>query len=65
LILGTFEVERQKISPIVEAPQSTAPQSKIKQVAEVIKSAKAPLVVIGKGAAYARAEQQIKTLVDG
>jgi 2-hydroxyacyl-CoA lyase 1 len=64
LILGTFEVDRQKLSPILEAPQSTAPQNKIREVAEVIKSARAPLVVIGKGAAYARAEEQIKTLVD-
>ena len=64
LILGTFDVERQKLSPLTEVPRSTAPESKIRDVVEALKTAKAPLVVIGKGAAYARAEQQIKTLID-
>ena len=64
LILGTFDVERQKLSPLTEVPQPNAPQSKIRKVAEALKTARAPLVVIGKGAAYARAERQILTLID-
>ena len=64
LILGHFDVERQKLSPIIEAPQSIAPDNKIRDVVEALKTAKAPLVVIGKGAAYARAERQIQTLID-
>ena len=64
LILGTFNVERQQLSPITDVPQSIAPEHKIRDVVEALKTAKAPLVVIGKGAAYARAERQIRTLVD-
>ena len=64
LILGTFDVERQKLSPVTEVPQPNAPENKIRNVVEAFKTAKAPLVVIGKGAAYARAERQIMTLID-
>lgn len=64
LILGTFDIERQKLSPITEVPRSIAPANKIRNVVETFKTAKAPLVVIGKGAAYARAESQIRTLID-
>ena len=64
LILGHFDVERQKLSPKIEAPQSIAPDNKIRDVVEALKTAKAPLVVIGKGAAYACAERQIQTLID-
>ena len=64
LILGTFDVERQKLSPVAEILQPTAPESKIRNAVEAFKSAKAPLVVIGKGAAYARSEKQIMTLID-
>lgn len=64
MFLGTFDVERQKLSPIIEAPQPAAPDKKIREVVEVLKNAKAPLVVLGKGAAYARAEKQIKTMIE-
>ena len=64
LILGHFDVHRQKLTPLTEVPQSVAPEHKIRDVVEVLKTAKAPLVVFGKGAAYARAEQQIRTLID-
>ena len=64
LILGTFNIDRQKLSPITEVPQSIAPENKIRDVVGALKMAKAPLVVIGKGAAYARAEQQINALID-
>jgi len=64
LILGTFDVDRQKLLPLTEAPRSTAPEDKIRDVVEAFKKAKAPLVVIGKGAAYARAERQINNLIE-
>ncbi|KAJ9614308.1 hypothetical protein H2200_002444 [Cladophialophora chaetospira] len=64
LILGHFDVERQKLSPLREVPKSVAPDNKIRDVVQAIQTAKAPLVVIGKGAAYARAEQQIRALID-
>ena len=64
LILGTFDVERQTLSPVTEVPQPNAPENKIRNVVQALKTAKAPLVVIGKGAAYARAEDPIRQLVD-
>ena len=64
LILGHFEVDRQVLKPLPEAPQSVAPERKIREVVEAIKSAKAPLMVIGKGVAYARAELQVRRLIE-
>lgn len=63
-ILGEFDVEQKKLSPIPEIPLPTAPGRSIRRVAETLKGAKAPLIVIGKGAAYARAERQIRELVN-
>ena len=64
LILGHFDVERQKLSPLTEVPRSAAPESKVRDIVEALKSAKAPLVVFGKGVAYARAEHQVRALID-
>lgn len=64
LILGHFDVPRQKLPRLTEAPKAVAPENKIRAVAEAIRTAKAPLVVIGKGAAYARAEQPIRALIE-
>ena len=63
LILGHFDVPRNKLKAFTEAPMSVAPEHKIREAVEALKSAKAPLVVIGKGAAYARAEKHINALV--
>ncbi|MCJ1225208.1 hypothetical protein MMC12_001857 [Toensbergia leucococca] len=46
------------------APRVGPDPEKISRVAQLFKSAKAPLIVIGKGAAYARAEVVIRQLVD-
>lgn len=64
LILGHFDIETQRLPRLIEAPKFLAPDSKIREVAEAIKNAKAPLVVIGKGAAFARAERQINALIE-
>lgn len=64
LILGHFDVPRNKLPQYLEAPMSVAPDVKIRNVVDAIKSAKAPLVVIGKGAAFARAEKPIQKLID-
>ncbi|WPH02724.1 Hypothetical protein R9X50_00559200 [Acrodontium crateriforme] len=64
LILGTFDVERKKMMALPEAPKSMAPDNKIRDIVNALRGAKAPLLVVGKGAAYSRAETQIRTLVD-
>ena len=64
LILGHFDVEMKQLGPIPETPRSTAPNNKIRDIVEAIKSAKAPLIVLGKCAAYSRAEKQIRSLIE-
>ena len=64
LILGQHDVERQRVPRLTEAPKSIAPESKIRDIVHALKTAKAPLVVIGKGAAYARAEGPIRNLIE-
>lgn len=64
LILGHFDLPRLKLTPLLEAPKCIAPPNKIRDVVQALKSAKAPLVVIGKGAAYGRAESQLRNLID-
>lgn len=45
-------------------PKASGDQALILKAAQLLRSAKAPLLVIGKGAAYARAESGIRKLVD-
>ena len=54
----------QEASIILDAPKGGAEDAKLFKIAQVIKAAKAPLVVIGKGAAYAKAEEPIRELID-
>ena len=51
-------------SKVSSVPRGGADEGLLFKVAQTIKSAKAPLIVIGKGAAYARAETLIRDLVD-
>ncbi|KAK9466897.1 thiamine pyrophosphate enzyme, N-terminal TPP binding domain-containing protein [Lipomyces arxii] len=46
------------------APNVAACFNRIKAAAKAIREAKAPLVIIGKGAAYARAEVHVRKLID-
>ncbi|KAK5678320.1 hypothetical protein LTS10_009492 [Elasticomyces elasticus] len=64
LILGHFDVERQQLQPYNETPRSVAPRNKIQDIVNTFKAARAPLIVFGKGAAYGRAEHQIRTLIE-
>ncbi len=45
-------------------PKTGADENKILEIARLLKAAKAPLIVIGKGAAYAQAESSIRGLID-
>lgn len=64
LILGKYDIGRQKLLPLNEVPISMPPAKKLQDVADAIKQAKAPLIVLGKGAAYGRAEESIRALVE-
>ena len=64
LILGKYDIGRQKLLPLPEVPISMPPAKKLQDVANAIRNAKAPLIVLGKGAAYGRAEGSIRALVE-
>ncbi|KAL9633664.1 MAG: hypothetical protein Q9204_003300 [Flavoplaca sp. TL-2023a] len=44
-------------------PKSSAEETALFRVAQLLKAAKSPLIVIGKGAAYTRASESIRSLV--
>ena len=64
IILGNYDTPKGKLKRLTGPPMFVAPEHKIRDVANAIISAKAPLVVVGKGAAYARAEGPIRKLID-
>ena len=49
---------------VSDQPRPAAEEAKIFQVSHRLKTAKAPLIIIGKGAAYARAEIPIRQLIE-
>lgn len=53
-----------KISVCEDAPRPYAPKEKIEEVFRSLKQAKKPLFIIGKGAAYAQAENELNKLVN-
>ena len=56
--------EEQLTSPVPDPPRAGADSEQMTRIAELFKTASAPLIVVGKGAAYARAETAIRALVD-
>ncbi len=65
IITGTCEeddVEWKKRCP--EPPRTTTPQENIDAALAALKSAERPLVIVGKGAAYARAEDEVREFVE-
>lgn len=66
LIQGTFVSSRmpQIADSLATSPKGGIESEKLSKVIQLLKTAKAPLVVIGKGAAYARAEGPIRQFID-
>jgi len=52
------------VKVIDAAPDQIPAPAAIKRALDVLKSAKRPLIILGKGAAYAQADDAIKTLVE-
>jgi 2-hydroxyacyl-CoA lyase 1 len=50
--------------PVPEPPRTLAPNESIAAAIEALKSAENPLVIIGKGAAYARAEDEVRQFIE-
>lgn len=63
--LSAEEVEDVQVTPkVADPPKGGSEETRLNRVVDLIKGAKAPLVLIGKGAAYARAEKVIRQFID-
>jgi len=59
------EAGRKSLVKVIDAAPAQIPApTAIKRALDVLKSAKRPLIILGKGAAYAQADDAIKTLVE-
>jgi 2-hydroxyacyl-CoA lyase 1 len=63
IIQGLTE-QTKSLKPLPEAPRTSADPARIAEAVELLRAAKAPLVVVGKGAAFAKAEEQIRQLIN-
>lgn len=52
------------IAAVEAPPKSLADPQRIRAIAAALKAAKSPLIIIGKGAAYSRAETEIRDFVE-
>ncbi|XTI88803.1 hypothetical protein V2W45_1237216 [Cenococcum geophilum] len=64
VIQGRGMEETVMATVVPAAPRAGPDPTKLSAIAQLLRSAKAPLVVVGKGAAYAQAETSIRQLVD-
>jgi oxalyl-CoA decarboxylase len=59
------EAGRKSLIKVVDpAPKQVPGEDAVKRALELLKSAKKPLIILGKGAAYAQADADIKALVE-
>jgi len=59
------EAGRKSLVKVIDAAPAQIPApSAVKRALDVLKSAKRPLIILGKGAAYAQADDEIRTLVE-
>ncbi len=63
-VIGAEEGKRSLVKVIDPAPAQIPSAEAVKRALEVLKSAKRPLIVLGKGAAYAQADDAIRALVE-
>lgn len=64
VIQDKSESEHPPVQLLAAAPPTGSYREKIETAAELLRSAKSPLVVIGKGAAYGRGETHIRRLIN-
>ena len=65
MIQGERDGDVEENTRIVPSPpKGAAVPEAVGALARLLKSAKAPLIIVGKGAAYARAEENIRNLID-
>lgn len=65
IITGTVEEDEIHWPPkCPDAPRTRAPEDNIEAALAALKSAERPLVIVGKGAAYARAEEEVRDFIE-
>src|SRR5688500_11778263 len=65
IITGSVEEEELVFPPkCPDAPRMMAPQESIDAAMAALKTAERPLVIVGKGAAYARAENEVREFLE-
>lgn len=65
IISGTIDAsELESPTRCDDPPRSLAEPAEVKKALAALRSAKRPLVIIGKGAAYARAETEVRKLIE-
>ena len=65
VIQDKSEIEHPPVQRVAANPRTSSYHEKIEAAAELLRFAKSPLVVIGKGAAYAKGETHIRRLIGG
>src|SRR5690348_5890143 len=63
-VMNAEEGRKSLVKVIDAAPAQIPAPAAIKRAVDLFKSAKKPLIILGKGAAYAQADDAIKTLVE-
>src|SRR5499427_6691512 len=59
------EAGRKSLVKVIDAAPAQIPSpASVKRALDVLKGAKRPLIILGKGAAYAQADEEIKTFVE-
>jgi oxalyl-CoA decarboxylase len=63
-VMDAEEGRKSLVKVIDPAPAQIPAPDAVKRALDVLKSAKRPLIILGKGAAYAQADDEIRTLVE-
>lgn len=64
IIFGTTEQEVPQLPRVPVSPRSLADPAAVDAAIAALSTAERPLVIIGKGAAYARAEEQVRAFIE-
>jgi 2-hydroxyacyl-CoA lyase 1 len=65
IITGKCDLDKiSEVERVPEAPRMIAPQENIEAALNLLEKAKNPLVLVGKGMAWARAEDEVRAFID-
>ncbi|THX12344.1 hypothetical protein D6D13_04187 [Aureobasidium pullulans] len=64
VIKGYSACSNTQVGPITRTPCSAGHPEQVRRVADLLRAAQAPLIVLGKGSAFSRAESLIRQLVN-